>query len=90
MINTTILLREIDFEEEDPGELLDSIRVRGVAIPVHVCRNGDRYVCLDGRKRLTACRMLEQEKTGIERIPVLIKGDYSKAGCSFWGAKNHH
>ena len=90
MINTTVLLDEISFEEEDPGDLLDSIRIRGIAIPVKVAHDGDHYCCVDGRKRLTAAKRLRNEKTGIERIPVFICGDYTKAGCTFWGPKNHH
>lgn len=90
MINSTVNLDEIRFEEEEPGDLLESIRIRGIAIPVHVYRSEEGYVCADGRKRLTAAKRLLNEKPGIERIPVFIKGDYSKAGCSFWGAKNHH
>ena len=90
MINTTVSLEEISFEESDPGDLLESIRIRGIAIPVHVVRTEGGYRCVDGRKRLTACRMLEQEKPGINRVPVFIKGDYTNAGSAFWGAKNHH
>lgn len=90
MINTTVLLDEIEFEEEDPGSLLESVRVRGIAIPVHVVRTDKGFRCVDGRRRLTAARMLRNEKAGIERIPVFIKGDFSQAGNAFWGAKNHH
>jgi len=90
MMNSTVLLSEIDFEEEDPGELIESIRKRGIAIPVAVVKDGDRYRCIDGRKRLTAARRLRDIKTGIERIPVAIHQDHSRAGNAFWGAKNHH
>ncbi len=90
MINTTVNLDQIDFTETDPGDLLESIRIRGIAIPVQVLRSQDRFVCVDGNKRLTACRLLRNEKPGVDRVPVFIKGDYSKAGCAFWGPKNHH
>lgn len=90
MINTTILLSEIDFEEEEPGLLLDSIEKRGIAIPVAVIRNGNRYTCIDGRKRLSAAKRLLHKKTGIERIPAAVHQDHSHAGNAFWGAKNHH
>ncbi|MBQ9329264.1 MAG: ParB-like nuclease domain-containing protein [Solobacterium sp.] len=90
MINTTVLLSEIEFEEAEPGDLLESIRIRGIAIPVQVIHTESGYRCVDGRKRLTACQRLLNEKPGIDRVPVFVKGDYSKAGCSFWGAKNHH
>ena len=90
MINTTVLLNNIAFEEEEPGELLESIRQRGIAIPVAVVKEGDRYRCIDGRKRLTAAKRLINKKAGIERIPVAVHQDHSHAGNAFWGAKNHH
>ena len=90
MINTTIPLSEIDFEEEEPGALLESIEQRGIAIPVAVVHNSGRYTCIDGRKRLTAARRLLQKKAGIERIPAAIHQDHAHAGNAFWGAKNHH
>lgn len=93
MINTIVPIQEIDFEEEEPGEvLMTSIAVRGVAIPVHVNReeNG-RYRCVDGRRRLTACARLKEKDARFGRIPVLLMNDYSRAGSSFWGnTKNHH
>ncbi len=90
MTNDTILLSEIDFEEEEPGALLDSIAARGIAIPVAVVRVNGRYHCIDGRKRLTAARRLVGKKAGIERIPAAIHQDHTRAGNPFWGAKNHH
>ncbi|MBR2812080.1 MAG: ParB-like nuclease domain-containing protein [Solobacterium sp.] len=91
MINTTVRLDEIDYETRDPGMLVESIRVRGIAIPVHVNRVGDRYVCTDGHKRLSACAILAKEDEKYARIPVLLKNDYSKSGSSFWGnTQNRH
>jgi ParB-like chromosome segregation protein Spo0J len=92
MINTIVPLSEIDFAEEEPGEVLTaSIAQRGIAIPVHVNRTASGYVCVDGRKRLTACRRLQEKDARFRRIPVMICNDYSKAGSAFWGAtKNHH
>ena len=90
MTNDTILLSEIDFEEEEPGELLDSIAARGIAIPVALIRKDGRYVCIDGRKRLTAAKRLSGIRPGIERIPAAIHQDRSHAGNPYWGAKNHH
>ena len=85
MTNDTILLSEIIFEEAEPGELLDSIAVRGIAIPVAVIQKDGHYVCTDGRKRLTAAKRL-----GIARIPVALHQDRTHAGNPYWGAKNHH
>ena len=92
MINTIVPLAEIRFEFTDPGEvLLESIRKRGIAIPVHVNVSDDGYTCEDGRKRLSACRILSEENTKFSRIPVMILNDYTKAGSAFWGnTQNHH
>lgn len=86
MINTIVDISEIDYEREEPGEvILDSIGKRGVAIAVQVNRKDDRYVCVDGRKRLTACAILSETDEKFRRIPIMILNDYSKAGSAFWG-----
>lgn len=91
MINTTVDLNEIEYEACDPGSLTDSIRMRGIAIPVAVNRTEHGFVCVDGRKRLSACAILAAENPRFARIPVVLMNDYSKAGSSFWGnTQNHH
>lgn len=91
MINTIVNLSEIQYEPCDPGELLDSIRVRGVAIPVEVNRSAGGYICVDGRRRLSACAILSREDIRFARIPVVLMNDYSHAGSSFWGnTQNRH
>ncbi len=91
MINKTVHLDEIRFEYSDPGTLVDSIRRRGVAIPVQVNVTDTGYECIDGRKRLSACRILSEEDASFEKIPVMILNDYSKSGSSFWGnTQNKH
>lgn len=91
MINTIVKLEEIQYEPEDPGTLTDSIRQRGVAIPVEVNVVKDGYTCVDGRKRLSACAILSKEDPRFARIPVVLMNDYSKAGSAFWGhTQNRH
>ncbi|MBR3357042.1 MAG: ParB-like nuclease domain-containing protein [Solobacterium sp.] len=91
MIIKTVGLDEIQFVPADPGELTDSIRTRGIAIPVQVNRTDAGYICIDGARRLSACRILVQENEKYGRIPVCIRNDYSKAGSGFWGnTQNHH
>lgn len=91
MINTIVDLYEITYTEEEPGNLVDSIRKRGIAIPVAVNRTAEGYTCVDGRKRLTACAYLCKEDVKFARIPVVLMNDYSKAGSGFWGnTQNHH
>lgn len=92
MINTIVKLDQIEWEREEPGEvLLDSIRKRGVAIPVHVNRIENGYACVDGRKRLTACEMLAREDPRFCKVEVMLMNDFSKSGSSFWGnTQNRH
>ena len=93
MINTIVNLDNIEFEEEEvSSSFLDSIEKRGIAIPVHVnCIDENKYKCVDGRKRLTACKILLEKDEKFRRIPVMLMNDFSKAGSAFWGnTQNHH
>ena len=91
MINTIVALNEIHYEKKEPGALLDSIRKRGIAIPVQVNRRDNLYECVDGNRRLSACKILGKENDKFLRIPVMILNDFSKSGSSFWGnTQNHH
>ena len=92
MITKKVMIQKILFEPLEPGEkLTDSIRRRGIAIPVRVNVEEDHYVCLDGRKRLTASLRLIEEEEKFAVIPVMILNDFSKAGSAYWGnTRNHH
>lgn len=91
MINTIVDIDEIHFEEADAGNLIHSIAKRGVAIPVQVNVRDGYYECVDGRKRLSACRKLCETDPKFRRIPVMLLNDYSKAGSGFWGnTRNKH
>lgn len=91
MINTIVALNEISYAQCEPGELIDSIRQRGIAIPVQVKKRDGFYECVDGRKRLSACEILAKEDPKYARIPIMILNDFSKSGSSFWGnTQNHH
>ena len=93
MINTIVDIDNILFEEEEISDfLLQSIEIRGIAIPVHVRSiEENRYECIDGKKRLTAAKKLSEKDAKFRRIPVMIMNDFSKAGSSFWGnTQNHH
>lgn len=91
MINRMVDLNEIRFERKDPGNLLESVRKRGIAIPVQVNVMDGYYECVDGCRRLSACEMLKDEKPELQRVNVMILNDYSKAGSSFWGnTQNKH
>ena len=92
MINRMFDIKDIRFETVACDEkFIASIRQRGIAIPVQVNVTEDGYVCIDGRKRLSACCLLAKEDSKFGRIPVMILNDYSKAGSAFWGnTQNWH
>ncbi len=76
---------------EPDDKLIDSIRIRGVAIPVRVIIKDNKYVCVDGQKRLSACALLGKEEEKFLQIPIMILNDFSKSGSSYWGnTQNHH
>ncbi|MCH4020111.1 MAG: ParB/RepB/Spo0J family partition protein [Erysipelotrichaceae bacterium] len=85
MINTIVNLDEIQYEYQDPGNLTESIRTHGMAIAVQVNVTEHGYVCVDGRRRLSACAILAKQDPKFSRIPVVLMNDYSRAGSSFWG-----
>ncbi|MGM9940917.1 MAG: ParB/RepB/Spo0J family partition protein [Bulleidia sp.] len=91
MINTICDISEITFETRDCEKLLESIRTRGIAIPVQVNRTDSGYACVDGNRRLSACQILCKQDERFRRIPVMILNDYSRAGSAFWGnTQNRH
>ncbi len=53
----------------DIAELAESIRLVGVLQPISVYREGGRFVCLMGNRRLAAAR-----KAGLEAVPALVWG----------------
>ena len=92
MINTIVDLDEISYEPvEVETAFVDSIRIRGIAIPVRVNETDNGYSCQDGRKRLSAAAILSREDSRFIRIPIMILNDFKKAGSGFWGnTQNHH
>lgn len=91
MINTVVDIKDIIYSYSEDNDLVSSIEKRGIAIPVHVNKVDDGYICVDGHKRLTACQILSEKNEKFRRIPILILNDYSKAGSAFWGnTQNKH
>lgn len=92
MITLMTMLGKIDFVDTNySNELFESIKQRGIAIPVRVNVVDDRFICVDGHKRLSICKRLSVENEKFNRIPVMILNDFSKSGSSFWGnTQNKH
>lgn len=61
--NPRILFRQGELEE-----LLESIRIYGVQVPIALYRDGNKYVLLDGERRWICCQKLNKRT-----IPALIQ-----------------
>lgn len=87
MINKKISVKEIEFNYvEYKQDLYESIKERGVSIPVKVLRDKNGYKCIDGHKRLSILQDLH-----IETVTIMLKNDFSKAGSGYWGnTRNKH
>lgn len=57
----------VNFDEEELGELADSIKKHGLLQPILVRRDGKRYQIIAGERRWQACKAI-----GMEKIPVNI------------------
>src|SRR5262245_59332582 len=73
----SIPLSQIDRNPENPRlvfrsgemeELLESIRLYGVQVPISVYKDGRRYVLIDGERRWLCC-----QKLGKDAIPALVQ-----------------
>lgn len=58
----------IVFRQKELEELLESIRVYGVQVPISVYKDGRRYILIDGERRWKCCLKLNKKT-----IPALIQ-----------------
>jgi ParB family chromosome partitioning protein len=56
------------FRQHEIEQLLESIRLYGVQVPVSVYKSGGRYVLIDGERRWLCC-----SKLNVKNIPALIQ-----------------
>lgn len=56
------------FRPKDMADLLESIRVYGVQVPISVYREAGRYVLIDGERRWLCCKKLNKQQ-----IPALVQ-----------------
>ena len=78
MINKKVHISKIHFMHVESESLIESIAKRGVAIAVQVNVHDDYYECLDGNKRLTACKILSLQDKKFEMVPVMIMNDLGR------------
>ncbi len=69
----SINAREISDDDADLGELVESIRQRGILQPVLVGQRPDGYLLIAGERRVRAARLL-----GLREIPAVIKGNFDR------------
>ena len=55
------------FDKQELKTLQESIKLRGIMVPLIVYRDGDKYVLLDGERRLRCARML-----GLSVVPANV------------------
>ena len=78
---------QIIFQKTDYSkDLMESVKRAKIQIAIKVKVDGDKFVCLDGNKRLSIIQDLDLDIN----IPVVLTNDFSKQGSTFWGAMNHH
>lgn len=61
--------RRSTLNQETVDQLAESILQEGQKTPIHVRRDGDRYVLVEGLHRLEACRALGEETI----VALLVK-----------------
>ena len=81
---------EIDFKPcEYSDALRDSLLRMGQGFPIHVKLKDNKYVCIDGHKRLSAISdiLKKDPEHSLKNIKILI---VNKARTESGTAKNHH
>lgn len=87
---TYITLDQIDFQEVDyRTSLYESIKRKGITIPIKASIIHNRYYCKDGNKRLSIIKRLKKE--GIDKkIAVIATNDGSTRSSECWNSRNTH
>lgn len=79
MASTTIAIARIDRDPDQPRkrfcetalrELAENIKQHGLMQPIHVRKNGDRYVIVAGERRWRACKI-----AGLTEVPATLMRD---------------
>lgn len=62
------------FDEQDLDELKESIKLRGIMVPLIVYKKDDKFVLLDGERRLRCAKVL-----GLRKVPANVIAKPSRA-----------
>src|SRR6266498_204922 len=61
------------FRQEEIEQLLESIRLYGVQVPISVYKSGSRFVLIDGERRWLCC-----SKLNLRTVPALVQPEPSR------------
>lgn len=89
MLFIKIKNKKIRFKHSEYSlDLFDSIKEKGILIPVRVNFENNEYICIDGNKRLSVIKDLYGDDRDVD---VVIVNNYQKAGSAYWGnTRNKH
>ncbi|MFR7592302.1 MAG: hypothetical protein ACLUVC_12710 [Longibaculum sp.] len=87
-------ISDIDFDYQNYSQsLYDSIERIGFSFPIHVEKKGTRYVCKDGKKRLSVLKDILKKNPHYHRgsqVCVLIENNESTRSNDCWRGRNTH
>lgn len=90
----SLKLEEIIFERKEFEKTLEeSVLRRGLAFPLKVRFENNRYYCEDGHKRLTILENLSKidiEHRFLKKIPVILVNTDMNRSNDCWRGKNMH
>lgn len=87
---TYITLDQIEFEEVPyRASLYESVKNKGITIPLKAVFKEGKYYCVDGQQRLSIIKALQKE--GItKKIAVIATNDGSTRSNDCWNGRNTH
>lgn len=87
-------IKDIEFEYKDYDETLyKSVERIGFSFPISVNIECDKYVCLDGHKRLSVLHDILKNNPDYKRgsqVTVLIKNNNNARSSDCWRGRNTH
>ncbi|MDD8048159.1 MAG: ParB N-terminal domain-containing protein [Thomasclavelia sp.] len=94
MIIKRIDIEDISFNQVTyDNDLLDSIKRVGLTFPIKVALKNNKYVCIDGNKRLSAIHdliKLDSKYNKLKKINIIVVNDGSVHSNDCWRDRNTH
>ena len=87
-------IKDIEFEYKEYDELLyNSIERIGFSFPISVNVTDDKYICIDGHKRLSVLQDILKNNPDYKRgsqVTVLVKNNNNARSSDCWRGRNTH